>query len=209
MTKIAIYGAGGLGKEVLTIIKAINHQSAKYECFGFFDDHATSSDVLGGHEEINAFAERLALVVAIGNPLLKRELVSRIHNPNVFFPSLIHPSVIFGDQSRVMTMAGVVIGAGSVLTVDITLEEHVLINLNCTVGHDVKIGEFSSLMPGVNLAGNVAIGSQTFIGAGANVINNLTIGERAVIGAGAVVISDVAPGTTVVGVPAKMIKKGK
>ena len=208
MTKIAIYGAGGLGKEVLTIIEAINSASPQYELLGFFDDHLISDHVLGGYEEINAVDERLALAVAIGNPLLKSKLVSSIHNPNIFFPPLIHPSVILGDEQRVETRAGVVIAAGSVLTLDIALEEHVLINLNCTVGHDVKIGTFSSLMPGVNVAGNVTIGPQTFVGAGANIINNLTVGQRAVVGAGAVVISNVEPDSTVVGVPAKMIKKG-
>ena len=39
----------------------------------------------------------------------------------------------------------------------------------------------------------------------ARVLPGLTIGAGAIVGAGAVVIADVAPGATVVGVPARIV----
>lgn len=42
------------------------------------------------------------------------------------------------------------------------------------------------------------------IGSGAVILGGVTIGERATVGAGAVVTADVAPGTVVVGVPARL-----
>ena len=45
------------------------------------------------------------------------------------------------------------------------------------------------------------------IGSGATILCGVTIGENAVVGAGAVVTRDVAPGTTVVGNPASLIRK--
>lgn len=49
------------------------------------------------------------------------------------------------------------------------------------------------------------VGDRVFLGAGAKVIGAITIGDDAVVGANAVVTRDVAPGVTVVGVPARPI----
>jgi len=43
------------------------------------------------------------------------------------------------------------------------------------------------------------------IGSGATILCGITIGEKAMVGAGAVVTRDVAPGDTVVGVPARVV----
>ena len=209
MIKIGIYGAGGLGKEVLTIIRSINTISQKYEFIGFFDDASKAGDVVGKGRDIDTIREGMSIVVAIGDPGLKSRLISKIHNPNISFPVLIHPSVVIGDESRVTLGDGAIIGAGSILTLDIEVGRHTLINLNCTIGHDSRIGDYSSLMPGVNIAGNVNVGTGSFLGSGVNVINNISLGERTIIGAGAVVISDIEPGSTAVGVPAEVIKLRK
>jgi serine O-acetyltransferase len=50
------------------------------------------------------------------------------------------------------------------------------------------------------------IGDRAFIGIGARVLGGITIGEDAEIGANAVVIHDVAPGDTVVGIPARVVR---
>jgi serine O-acetyltransferase len=51
------------------------------------------------------------------------------------------------------------------------------------------------------------IGPRARIGTGAKVLGAVTVGEGANVGANAVVLEDVAPGTTVVGVPAKPVEK--
>lgn len=205
MRKIAIYGAGGLGKEVLTIIKSINEVNPEFDFIGFFDDHKKHG-VIGDFNDINKLDQETDMVVAVGDPKLKHHLIDKIQNTKISFATLIHPTAVLGDKNKVKIGDGTIICAGAVLTTDINLEHHVLINLNCTVGHDVHIGNYTSVMPGVNIAGNVNIGKKTFIGSGANIINNLKVGEGATVGAGAVVITNVEPGTTVVGIPAKPLK---
>jgi len=51
------------------------------------------------------------------------------------------------------------------------------------------------------------IGARVNIGAGAKILGKLSIGDDAAVGANAVVVGDVAPGTTVVGIPARELPK--
>jgi acetyltransferase-like isoleucine patch superfamily enzyme len=78
-----------------------------------------------------------------------------------------------------------------------------LINLNSLITHDVSIGEFTEISPGVTLLGASKIGKSVFIGSGAIVLPKVEIGDNCVIGAGAVVNRSIPSGHRVVGVPAR------
>ena len=96
--------------------------------------------------------------------------------------------------------------AGSLITVDVTIHEFVILNLGCTVGHDTEIGAYSSLMPSVNVSGEVEIGEGAYVGTGVKIINRLSIGEGTIVGAGAGVTGSLPACCTAVGIPAKPIK---
>ncbi|MET3652557.1 acetyltransferase-like isoleucine patch superfamily enzyme [Dyella japonica] len=96
---------------------------------------------------------------------------------------------------------------GTVITTNTAVGPYAQINAGCTVSHDVHLGEFSTLSPGVHVAGHVCIGRDVFVGTGANIINGrpdnlLSIGDGAIIAAGACVINSVEPGAMMAGVPA-------
>lgn len=205
---IIIYGAGGLGKEVLSLIRAMD----TFDPVGFIDDglrkgtEVKGLKVLGGVDTINVMATPVNLVLAVGDPSTKAMLIKKMIDPaRVYFPTLIHPSAIIQEETMVSLGMGTIICAGCVLTTDIVVGNHVLLNLNTTVGHDVAIGDYASVMTGVNIAGNVKIGDGVMIGSGANIINNVSVGSFAKVGMGAVVIRDVDPQATVVGVPARKV----
>lgn len=203
MKKIAIYGAGGLGREIKTIIDAINRCNLTYEFLGFFDDYASGNHIIGGKGELNSWNEPIFIVLGVGGPEVKEKIVSQINNANIVYETIIHPRAIIGDEDQVKIGEGTVIGAGSILTTNIEIEKHVLINLNVTVGHDTIIKSFTSVMPGVNIAGGVTIGSSVLIGSGAGIINAAQIGDKAIVGAGALVVKAVPSAVTVIGIPAK------
>lgn len=206
---ILIYGAGGLGKEVLSLIRTLD----QFEPAGFIDDGVRKGTVvkgikvLGGVDFLNSYSPPVNLVLAVGDPSTKGMLVKMIDPSRVYYPVLIHPSVIVQDEGSMSIAGGSIIAAGCILTTDISIGAHVLINLSTTVGHDTSIGDFSSIMPGTNVAGSVQIETGVLIGSGSNIMNGIRVGAFSRIGMGSVVIRDVAPETTVAGVPAKVLTK--
>lgn len=211
MKKIAIFGAGGFGREVKMLIDQINQDRHQFELIGFFDDDESKSSmvnglpILGGIKELNQWQGEIGVVFSVGNPLVKRNIIEKVTNHGVFYPSLIHPSVIIGSDG-VNIGEGVIICAGCILTVNIDIEDHVILNLCCTVGHDTKLGKYSAVMPSVNISGEVELGEGVYVGTGTKINNQVKLGEYSIIGSGAVVAKDIPAKCTAVGIPAKPIK---
>jgi sugar O-acyltransferase (sialic acid O-acetyltransferase NeuD family) len=206
---IAIFGAGGLGREVQMLLKAL----PQWNVIGFFDDNKEKGtlindvEVMGDRQILKAWPEKLNIVFAMGNPNSKKALSEFLKNSGqLTFPALIHPKAILMDAERIQIGEGAILAAGCILTTNVKIEKHVLINLNATIGHDCHIGESCSIMPGVNLAGGVRLGEAVLVGSGASILNQISVGDSATIGAGAVVTRNVDKYTTAVGVPARDIK---
>ncbi|NDK56219.1 acetyltransferase [Pontibacter fetidus] len=211
MNKIAIFGAGGLGREVAMLIEQINSKKLTWDLIGFFDDGLATGDevfgykVIGNADDLKKHKSALSVVFAIGEPTIKQRIISVIHNPNLNYPVLIHPGAVLGKD--VVIGEGTIIMAGNIITVNVKIGKHVLLSSACTVGHDVTLGACTAVMPGANISGNVEIGQCVYLGVGAKTIQQVKIGTNAIVGAGAVVINSIPPDCTAVGVPAKVIKK--
>jgi sugar O-acyltransferase (sialic acid O-acetyltransferase NeuD family) len=203
---LIIFGAGGLGREIKTLVDVL----PEWETIGFCDDEIPAGQVimglpvLGNQQYLLRQGDDLNVIVAMGNPQLKFKVVEHLSVSSfIKFPSLVHPRAILSDLDTIRIGDGSIISAGCILTTSITIGKHVLLNLNTTVGHDAVVGDYTSVMPGVNLAGNVKIGECVLIGSGANILNKIMIGDRAIIGSGAVVTKSIDAGITAVGVPAR------
>lgn len=107
----------------------------------------------------------------------------------------VDPDVTIDPSAHVL--AGAIVNTGSVIGVN------TIVNSGAIVEHDCIVDSHAHISPGAVLGGDVHVGDGTHIGLGSRVLQGVTVGSGSVVGAGAVVISDVAPGITVVGVPAR------
>lgn len=207
-----IVGAKGFAKEVLEVLYQLND----IENVVFYDDVSEDLpkqlyerfDILRNAEEVKKYFQNVdnRFTIGIGGPVLRKKMFDKFTALGGVFTSTISPKANIGhfrneieDGSNVMT--------GTVITNDIHLGKGVLINLNCTIGHDSSIGDFVEMSPGVHVSGNCKIGSYTNIGTNATILPKITIGQNVIVGAGSVVTKDVPNNCLVVGVPAKIIKE--
>lgn len=100
---------------------------------------------------------------------------------------------------------GAIICPGTIITTGVDLGKHVLINLNCTIGHDTDIGDYTTISPGVNISGNVKIGKLCYIGSNVVIREKVQICDNVIVGAGAVVVKDITEAGTYVGNPARKL----
>ena len=121
-------------------------------------------------------------------------------NLNRFFTGIeIHPGAKIGTNLFIDHGMGVVIGETSE------------IGNNVTIYHAVTLGGIS---PSINSESqrdekrHPSIGNDVVIGSGAQIIGPVKVGNGARIAANAVVVNDVPENSTMVGVPAKIIKTG-
>lgn len=212
MKDIAIFGVGGFGREVLTLIQDINKVEPTWNVIGFFDDgYPVGYEVhglknLGGVVELNEWKTPLAVTVAIGMPRIKKAILNNINNSLVEYPTLIHPSVIIGDKDYVKIGKGCIICAYSVITCDVVVGDFVILNLACTLGHDTVVMDNCAFMPTCNISGECVIEEGVYCGTGVKIINQTSIGAGTIVGAGAVVTKPLPAKCTAVGVPAKAVK---
>lgn len=205
MKKLVIAGSGGFAGEVEWLIKRINAKGPVWDFLGFIDNERKGPDIVGNDDFVIHHTEELYVSVAIGSPGI-REKIYRLYktNPKVRFANLVDPGVLLSDS--VCMGEGNIICAGSILTVNISMGNCNIINLNCTVGHESELGDFVTVNPGVNISGNVRIDSGSNIGTGTQIIQGRRIGKHTTVGAGAVVNKDLPDYCTAVGIPAKVIK---
>lgn len=207
-----IIGAGGFGREVAWLVERINEIEPTWNLKGFIDDntaiHGSLQDdysVIGGCDDLMNITQEVWVVCAVGSAKIRKKIIEKLKNyANVKFATLIDPSVMRSE--RVDIGEGSIICAGTIITVDISIGSHVIINLDCTIGHDDIIHDFVTIYPSVNVSGNVVVGECAELGTGMQIIQGKSIGRESIIGAGAVVIRDIPEKCTAVGSPAKPIK---
>lgn len=214
MNDIIIYGAGGFGREIACVLNAINQEKPTWNLLGFLDDGiapGTANEyghVLGDMDFLNYWAGKVAVAIAIANPITVEELVTRMVNPDVYFPNIIAPSVFFFDEDNVVMGQGNILTFGCRLSCHVNLGNFNLLNGQVSLGHDVTLGNFNMLQPEVRISGETTMGDSNFFGVRSVVLQGIRIGNNTRIGTGSVVMRKTKDGMTYFGNPAKILKEG-
>lgn len=210
MTKqrLLIIGAGGFGREVVNWATAWAHARGDVEVAGFLDDNPRALDgapcdfgVVGGLSQYD-FQPHDRAVIAICEPKVKAAIAQRLAG-RVEFATIVHPTAIVGSHCRIG--AGSILCPNVVLTTNVTLGEHVHLNLSVTVGHDARIGAYSTLNSHSDVTGFAALEEGVFFGSHASILPHGRVGAYARVGAESLVLRRVRAGETVMGVPARRV----
>lgn len=207
----AIYGAGSHGK-VMADALSQRARDKEIELFGLFDDDAARvGQRVCGYSVCPKSGLALlrarggALVVAIADNTRRAAIVQNLAGEGHSFFVAVHPSAVISASARIGE--GCMLSALAVVNPDAVIGTHTIINTGAVIEHNNIIGSFCHIAPGVNLGGRVKVGDFTDIFTNATVLPDVTIGSHCVVGAGAVVLRDVSDYVTVVGNPARILKK--
>lgn len=207
MKDIAIYGAGGFGREIACMIR---NNFPEWNVIGFFDDGIQKGTLispfgvaLGGIETLNKWENELAVAFAIGSPKTVKLLVEKVNNPQIYFPNIIHPNFRILDESTFKIGKGNVIISDCRVSCNVSIGDFNAFNGSVVLGHDAKIGSYNSFMPAVRISGEVKIGDCNFFGVASIVLQQLKVGNEVKLGAGSVLMTKPKDGNLYIGVPAK------
>jgi len=210
---IVIVGSGGAARETLATLRAIEACiPGRWDFRGFLSVDLPDFDVLEriGATSLGApegFLERSpasgnwAFVTAIGENTARRFMDSSLLLQGLERVTLVHPSVVIGDDVEIGD--GTIVLPNCVITTNVRIGESAQLNIACVVSHDCRVGDYVSFGDGVNLEGNVTIEDDATLFSRSIVNPGLRVGHGAIVGSGTVVTSDVEAETTVAGVPAR------
>ena len=233
--QLIIIGGGGFAQEVAWAARRM----AQFEILGCCDDnrakHGTTVAglrVLGTIETVAGAAllqagggdagsvtspctmehgrdtqSTIFFICATGNNRLRAKFAQRATAVGWTAVNVIDPSVLIAEDVRLGQ--GIYVGAGSILSCNAEIRDHVLINQHCTIGHDTLLEKFSQVAPGGRLSGCVILREGASVASNAIVRQSRQIGAWAMVGAGSFAVTDIPAGTTVIGNPATAVFSAK
>ncbi|OXL16195.1 acetyltransferase [Polynucleobacter cosmopolitanus] len=208
MDYLYIVGAGGLGVEVLDLLKKDSAYQKEWSIAGFIDSRVEKKGmliggvpVIGGVEDAPIHGKAI-YCSAIGDMVLKKQLVSALIARGCRFIPIVTKCNI-GEGS---IFGSTVIQLNASISAFVKIGDHVYLDTNCAIGHHVTVGDYSHIGRGVFVGGRAIIGSEVIIHAGALIASDIKIGNNVTIGLGSVVLRNVPDGATVLGNPARIIK---
>lgn len=200
--KLIIIGAGNVGGFL-----ALNQNlfETQFEIVGFLDDDEKkigklfwNIPVLGKLNGIKEYKNH-QIVIGIANPKIKKNVLERI-GENYQFPNFIAKNAWISNKVNIGK--GVIIYPNVSINHESVIEDFVIINMNCAIGHNTIINKGCSLAPGVNFAGFTILEEFVNVGIGVATKQQTYVGEGAVIGGQSMLINNVEKYSTYIGVPA-------
>ena len=184
----------------------------QYNILGFLDDDVNKIGkqfygykVIGSTDEVSSLSRQTAVVIGIGSPKAKKKIHQKFADNGFSFPSFISKNVWL--SKHVQVGEGVIIYPGVSINYETVVEDFVILNMNCAIGHHCHVSKYCTLAPGVNFAGFTKIEEGADIGIGVSSKQNILVGAYSIVGGQSMLVKNVAANSTVAGVPAHPITK--
>jgi sugar O-acyltransferase (sialic acid O-acetyltransferase NeuD family) len=150
-----------------------------------------------------------AKVLAVpGSPksyLHRASLITSLDLPPDRFATVLHPRAVVSRSAKIGM--NVLIMAGSVVTSNAVIDDHVLILPNSVIHHHSRIGAYTVLGAGVLVAGFVSLGDNCYVGSGARFRDHVTVASRTLVGLSSTVLHSIDEcGNTWAGTPARRLR---
>lgn len=190
MKEKVLIGAGGFSREIIADLKQ------KLKCFV---DDAYFKEGLFKISELNPVKHKV--LIAIGDPTKRKEIIQKLPSDIEYWSHISEKAILL--DSLVNFGHGSIICAGSVITTNVHIGNHVQVNINSTIGHDCVISDFVTISPGVNISGNVHISENVYIGTNSAIRERLEISSDVIIGLNSGVVKPINSLGTYIGTPSK------
>lgn len=191
--KLALFGYGGHAREVACQID---------QEVTFFVDNEYANNIAKPISEFNP--EEYVMMVAVADSNDRKAIVDKLPKETKYF-TYIHPTVHIMD-GNIEVGEGSFIGANSILTTNIKIGKHALLNRGNHIGHDCVIGDYFSAMPNAVVGGDVTISNKVYLGSCSNIREKIKITANTTIGMNAAIVKNITESGVYVGVPAKKLK---
>lgn len=212
LARVAVFGSGQIGGMVRSIL------ADQVTVIGFIDDAETSDTayglpVLGDRSWLTSNRAAYDFVcVGVGTINARKALCAWLETESIETISAIADSAIISADAHLGK--NLIIGAGTNLFVNPEIGDGTFIGPSVVVSHDSTVGKYCLLSVGSIIGARCDIADEVLVGCGSTLMPTgfstdarLTVGSRAIVGVGATVIRDVEADATVVGSPAKPIKR--
>lgn len=207
---MVIIGNKGCAREILTALK---WDDIEEDVFLFDNINTDISNIYHEYPVIKSWDELEEhlktdnmVIIGVGGGQRREMLARKIVCLGGVLTTFVSGRALIGKYDNCMEQ-GVVILSGATVTCNVNIGRGTFINKNTVISHDVRIGRYCEISPGAKILGRAIIGDRTEIGANAVILPDVIVGADCKIGAGAVVTRNVDSYTTVVGVPARSIRR--
>lgn len=167
MKNLILVGAGDWGLEVHAWIHESVQHGVEYNFKGFIDDNFDTKQNLNIAPDLmlSTIKDYIpksndVFICTIANIRIKEKIVNELTSKGAIFVNAFHKSVIFIGKSKIGI--DIILSPYVVVSNNSIIGDHVGVNLFCSIGHDVIVGNFSQLSAHCDLTGHVQLGKCVF-----------------------------------------------
>lgn len=205
---LAIYGSGGLGREVFDLAYRRNLLSNLWSKIIFINDFIDEGNVYGvpviHFDTLLKNKSDYEVVIAVGEPSSREKLYQKLTDNKIKSATLIDPTALVSPSAVIEE--GTIVSEYSTIHCNVKIGKNCLIQPYCCLGHDIQIGNHTVLSAYFSPGGGTVFGDKVYCGMHSIVKEKLTIGDSAVVAMGAVVFNNVSPHSVVIGNPARITR---